>query len=94
MRFEWGAAKDATNQKKHGLSFDEAKELFLSGAWYAEFFDERHAEPRFVAVGPIASGVIVVIYTMRKEDVIRIISARYATDRETRRYQEERDQSR
>ena len=45
--------------------------------------------PRFVVVGPIASGIIVVIYTTRKEDVIRIISARYATDRETRRYQEE-----
>ena len=94
MRFEWDAAKDATNQEKHGVSFDEAKQLFLSGVWYAEFFDERHAEPRFVVVGPIASGVIVVIYTTRKEDLIRIISARYATDRETRRYQEERDKSR
>ena len=93
MRFEWDAEKDAANQKKHGLSFDEAKELFLSGVWYAEFFDERHVEPRFVAVGPITSGVIAVICTIRKQDLVRIISARYATDRETKRYQEERDRS-
>ena len=31
MRFEWDARKEETNQRQHGISFEEAKELFSSG---------------------------------------------------------------
>ena len=74
MRFEWDPAKDKINRAKHGLSFDEVTELF--------------EEDRFIAVGPIRRGVIVVAYTARDDDVLRILSARMTTKREHQRYKE------
>lgn len=84
MRFDWVAEKNISNQAKHGLSFEEAQELFQSGADYLEIFDEVHSdhEDRFIAIGPINRGVIMVVFTERDEDTIRIISARPATKRE------------
>ena len=90
MLFEWDPNKEKLNQEKHGLSFEEAKDLFSSGADVLEIFDEEHSEDedRLIAIGPIRLGVIVVIYTERTEDVIRIISARRATKKETMLYQQ------
>jgi uncharacterized DUF497 family protein len=88
MRFEWDPAKDTINRAKHGLSFDEATELFKASVDYLEIYDEEHSdeEDRFIAVGPIRRGVIVVAYTERDDDVLRIVSARIATKRERKRY--------
>ncbi len=82
--FEWDPNKDRVNREKHELSFDEAKELFTSGTDFLEIYDEEHSdeEDRFIAIGPIRDGVVVVIYTERGDDVIRIVSARRATKRE------------
>lgn len=84
MRFEWDPNKDRTNQKKHGLSFGEAKELFASGD-YLEIYDEEHSaeEERFIAIGEVRNGVIVVVFTEIYEDAIRIVSARKATTQES-----------
>jgi len=81
MRFEWDAEKDRTNRLKHGVSFNEASELFAQCADYVEIYDEEHSEEedRFLAIGSIERGVAVVAYTERAEDVIRIFSARMAT---------------
>jgi uncharacterized DUF497 family protein len=89
MRVEWDAAKDLANREKHDLSFEEAATLFTSGVDYLEIYDEAHSgdEDRFIAVGPIRRGVIVVVYTERDEDVLRIVSARMATKNERRRFQ-------
>lgn len=80
----WDAAKNDVNVQKHGVSFEEAQELFLSGDDYLEVFDDAHsdAEDRFIAIGPIARGLVLVIWTEREEDVVRIISARLATPTE------------
>ena len=77
MRFEWAPEKDRANVKKHGLSFAEATTLFTGGKEYLEIYDEEHSEDedRFIAIGPSARGIIVVVYTERSEDWIRIISA-------------------
>ncbi|HEX5480693.1 MAG TPA: BrnT family toxin [Dehalococcoidia bacterium] len=85
---EWDAAKNQENQRKHGVSLEEASELFTSGTDYLEFYDEQHsaAEDRFIAIGPIRRGVVLVAWTERQEDVIRLISARWATRRERRAY--------
>jgi uncharacterized DUF497 family protein len=85
-RFEWDPAKDSANRRRHGVSFEEAKELFTSGVEYLEIFDDQHSqdEDRFVAIGPIARGVILVAHTERHEGVLRIISARRATGAEGR----------
>ena len=88
MRFTWDGAKNVRNKRAHGLSFEQASELFTGSADYLEIFDEAHShdEDRFIAIGPISRGVIVVVYTERDDDVIRIISARFATTREAKMY--------
>lgn len=87
MRFEWDPAKDEANRAKHGVSFEEAAELFQSETDYLEIYDEEHSgeEDRFLAIGPIRRGVIVVAYTERDKDVLRIVSARMATRQERQR---------
>lgn len=88
MRFEWDAAKDQANRKKHDLGFEEAQALFTSGVDYLEIYDEAHSEQeeRFIAIGPIRRGVVLVVWTERVEEVIRIVSARFATRRERELY--------
>ena len=62
MRFEWDPAKNRRNFRKHGVSFEQASDLFTSGMDFLEIYDERHSakEERFLAIGPIRSGVVVV----------------------------------
>lgn len=84
VRFEWDEAKNTANRRKHGVSFEEARTLFSEQADHLEIFDEEHSieEDRFIAIGPIRRGVVVVVYTERDQDVVRIIGARWATERE------------
>ena len=88
MDLVWDEEKDRANQEKHGVTFAEASELFASGVEYLEVFDEDHsdAEDRFIAIGPIAKGLVLVVWTEVQDDMIRIISARWATKREGDRY--------
>ncbi len=88
MRIEWDDQKDRQNQKKHGLSFEEASELFMGVVDYLEIFDEDHSlsEDRFICVGPIRRGLIVVVKTEPDDEMFRILSARLATRRETALY--------
>ena len=81
VRFEWDEAKDESNQRKHGVSFEEASKLFTSGAEYLELFDSHHSvdEDRFICIGLVRR---VVVMTEPAEDCVRIISARWATPRE------------
>ncbi len=93
MKVTWDEAKDLSNQAKHGVTFEEASELFSSGVDYLEIFDEAHSdeEDRFLAIGPIRRGVVLVVWTEQlsvddEEDATRIISARWATKREREHY--------
>lgn len=88
MNVEWDDAKDQVNQRKHGLSFTEARTLFDSGVDYLEIFDVDHSEveERFIAIGPIERGLVVIVHTEREEDTIRIIGARLANKREQSLY--------
>ncbi len=90
MRFEWDPAKDKANQEKHGLSFEEAAELFKANVDFLEIYDQEHSdeEDRFIAIGPIRRGVIVVACAERDDDVLRIVSARMASRNERRRFEE------
>jgi len=95
VRVTWDEGKDLENQRKHGLSFEEAKELLAPGTDYLEIFDEAHSdsEERFIAIGPIARDLILVVWTEGDDETTRIISARSATDREKalyHRYMDER----
>ncbi len=84
MTFSWDPAKNRANKKKHGVSFEEAQELFTSGVEYLEIFDEANSieEDRFLAIGPIRRGLVLVVWTERDEHILRIISARWATQHE------------
>ena len=83
MQFSWDEAKNRANQKKHGISFDEAEEVFRSDD-YLEIFDEEHSEveDRFIAIGFVARDLVVVVWAQVDEEAGRIISARPAKRRE------------
>ena len=81
---EWDPAKAAANVRKHGLSFEEACELFKGGADYLELYDDApEGEDRFIAIGTISRGVILVVFTEVVEDTVRLISAREALRKES-----------
>jgi uncharacterized DUF497 family protein len=95
VRVTWDEGKNLENRRKHGLSFEEAKELLAPGSDYLEIFDEAHSEweERFIAIGPTARGLILVVWTEGDDETTRIISARLATEREKalyHRYMDER----
>ena len=54
MRFEWDPDKAARNERFHRVSFDEATELFTTGAPVLEIYDVEHSidEDRFKSIGP------------------------------------------
>jgi uncharacterized DUF497 family protein len=87
MNFEWDTAKERANRERHGISFDEVRELFTRDVDYLEIYDAEHSrdEDRFIAIGRL----VVVVYTERHKGTVRIISARRATTSEAqffRRY--------
>jgi len=88
VKVEWDDAKDLANQRKHDVSFEEAAELFSSDVECLEIFDHLHSEveDRFISIGPIRRGLVMVVWTERLEDVVRIISARWARNGEAERY--------
>ena len=96
VKVAWDEAKNLANRRKHGLSFEEAEELFASGADYLEIFDEAHSESedRFIAIGPVARGLIVIVWSASDDDTHRIISARQASEREQVLYHSYMDKSR
>jgi uncharacterized DUF497 family protein len=90
MNFEWDPEKDRLNRENHGVSFDEAKELFSGDDDYLEIYDVEHSydEDRFIGIGAIHCGLVLVVYTERSEETIRIISARWATESEARLFRQ------
>lgn len=88
MRFGWDPAKAARNLRAHGISFEVAKDLFAPGAVVLEAYDVEHSdtEDRFQRIGLSRRGVLMVVYTERAGDLIRIISARRADRAEQARY--------
>lgn len=80
---EWNAAKAASNLRKHGVSFDEAATSLLDPLALTMEDDSAVGEGRWVLVGMSASArLLTVVYTVRAEDLIRLISARRATSSE------------
>jgi uncharacterized DUF497 family protein len=89
IRFEWDPRKARSNEKKHGVSFEEARSVFFDEqAPFLEDPQPLHEEERFVLPGVGASiRLLVVVHALRERDVIRIISARKATRSEAREYE-------
>ena len=88
MNFQWDANKAKSNYKKHGVRFADAVGVFEDENAIT-ISDEHEREDRFVTIGmDFLSRILVVVYTFR-DIVIRIISARKATARERKMYEEQ-----
>ena len=89
VRFEWDEKKAAANAKKHGVSFNEAKSVFVDErAKLIDDPDHSADEDRFVLLGlSSALRLLLVCHCYRSENnVIRIISARKANAKESKSY--------
>jgi uncharacterized DUF497 family protein len=89
LRFIWDEKKNKANQKKHGVSFEEAQTVFFDEN-AVEFFDPDHSdeEDRFLLLGlSFRLRVLIVCHCYREsQSIIRIISARRATRKERSHY--------
>ena len=89
MKFEWDLTKAAANVKKHQVSFEEARTVFYD-EFALQFFDEDHSsgEERFLMLGMSSGARILIVCHCERDhgEVIRIISARKATKRESAFY--------
>lgn len=89
IRFEWDPVKAAQNLRKHKVSFEEAQSVFYD-EFAVQFFDEDHAdeEERFLMLGMSSGARLLIVCHCERENgnVIRIISARKATRRESAFY--------
>ncbi|MGH8352198.1 MAG: BrnT family toxin [Pseudomonas sp.] len=88
MRFEWDEAKNRINIQKHGIDFNDAVDIFNHPLLALPDEREGYDEERWIALGWIRTLLGVVVYTERRGDVIRIISARKATRGEVRHYEQ------
>lgn len=83
--FEWDDEKNLANQRKHGISFEEASAIFDGSVLSVE--DEGHqAEIRERSYGLIGEAVVVCVVHTDREGVTRIISARKATRNERKHF--------
>ncbi|OYV89395.1 MAG: hypothetical protein B7Z73_06825 [Planctomycetia bacterium 21-64-5] len=89
LEFEWHADKAASNEKKHGVTFEEAMTVFADPLAVI-FDDEEHSddEPREIIVGHSAQQRLLLISFTERGEAVRIISARRATKRERKDYEE------
>src|SRR5256885_3235262 len=92
MRFEWDPKKDRVNQSKHdGLDFETAARVFDDPQVILRQDRAVDGEERWHAIGSVSEAVLLVVHVYREDDVhgeeiIRIISAREANQRERRIY--------
>ena len=92
MRFTWDSAKDGINFRKHGISFETAKEVFSDPFHLVVENDSTATEERMMAIGTVRNLTLVaVVFVDRSAETIHIISARKAVAYEKSIYQEQFD---
>ncbi|MBW1708227.1 MAG: BrnT family toxin [Deltaproteobacteria bacterium] len=95
MKFIWDPVKEKINIQKHKISFTESCYVFAD-QYSLNLFDEQHSEDedRWITLGQTPNGkILIVVHTFKKIaeiEVIRIISSRKATKKETKKYLERR----
>ena len=90
IQFEWDPAKAASNKRKHGVSFEEARAVFFD-EFAVQFLDEQTpgGEDRFLMLGMGGEARLLLVCHCERASgsVVRIISARKATRNEGKHYQ-------
>ena len=93
LKFEWNEEKSISNLQKHGVSFEEAKEVF-EDPFHISKLDHRfdYFEERWITLGSTSKDKILVVANMffdeNGEEIIRIISARKANQKERKFYEQ------
>lgn len=93
LKFEWNEEKSISNFQKHGVSFEEAKEVF-EDPFHISKLDHRfnYFEERWITLGSTSKDKILVVANMffdeNGEEIIRIISARKANQKERKFYEQ------
>jgi hypothetical protein len=98
-RFEWDEAKNLSNQRKHGVSFEDASYVFRDPLYISVQDRIEDGEQRWQTLGFVEGLLLLTVAHTIQEyqdeeryvDVIRIISARPATKKERRRYEDENE---
>ena len=90
LQFEWNDKKARLNKRKHKLTFEEASTIFgdplsitISGTVHS------FGEDRFITIGTSINNKLIVVVHAGRDDIVRIISARKATQNEKRHYENE-----
>ncbi len=89
LSFDWDPRKALANASKHGVSFEEARTVFIDeDALLIHDPDHSEEEDRFILLGLSYKLRLIVVCHSERKDVVRIISARKATRSEQKQYQE------
>jgi uncharacterized protein len=88
MQFEWDEAKNLENIRKHEIDFADVPAMF-EGEMLIELDDRfDYGEDRWFGIGFLGLGIAIIVWTERRKDVIRIISARRANRYEQKRFEQ------
>jgi len=92
MKYEWNEEKNILNQQKHGISFEEAKEVFEDPLQISRLdYRFSYFEERWITVGSTSKHKVLVVanlfFTENGEEIIRIVSARKANKQERDSYE-------
>jgi len=86
MKFSWDPNKSASNKEKHGIDFDQTKEVFFDDNAIVDKGKTVNGEERWITIGKtLKLFIIAVVFTIR-DTTIRIISARQARKNEIKEY--------
>lgn len=88
MRFEWDDEKNKSNIRKHGFDFADAWEIFEAPLLAALDDRQDYGEARWIGIGLLKGRIIVVVFTDREPETIRLISVRKASSYERIKYEQ------
>ena len=86
MEFEWDSDKDVANRIKHGINFDEAKDIFYGPVYTVVDGRSDYGELRELSIGSLDMVVIISVVHTDRNGKTRLISARRANRKERKLY--------
>ena len=88
MRFRADPAKAASNLRKHGVSFADAEGVLQDPLAVTVEDPDAEGEQRFISIGLGSAGELLVVVWTKRDDECRVISARRATRKERKQYED------
>jgi uncharacterized protein len=89
VELEWDEQKNRENIRKHGLDLSDAGEIFQAPLVIDLDLRTDYGEDRWIVIGLLGSRTVVVTFTLRGAQTMRIISLRKASRHERKRFEEE-----